>query len=56
MTFEAALGKHVTIAASPNMFYMTTTYKNKTNMKVTASNVNMQIHQLLLNSGFLVSV
>ena len=33
------------MAASANMFYIAIDYKNKTNMKVTASNINIKIHQ-----------
>ena len=35
------------MAASANMFYIEIGYKNKTNMKVTASNMKIKMHQLL---------
>ena len=41
------------MAASVSMFYIAIDYKNKTNMKETASNINIKM--LFLNSGFLVS-
>ena len=34
------------MAASANMFYNAIRYKNKANMKVAASNININIHQL----------
>ena len=34
------------MAASANMFYIAIRYKNKANMKVAASNININIHQL----------
>ena len=40
------LGEQLTIAASGSMFYIATDYKNKTNMKMPASNINIKIHQL----------
>ena len=46
MTFRATLGKHLMIAASVNMLYGAIDYKNKTYMKVAASNINIKIHQL----------
>ena len=46
MTFVATLGEHLTMATSANMFYIAIDYKNKTNMKVPASNINIKIHQL----------
>ena len=33
------------MAASANMFYISIGYKNKTNMKVAASNINIKIHE-----------
>ena len=33
------------MAASANMFYIAIGYKNKTNMKVAASNINIKIHE-----------
>ena len=46
MTFGMTLAEHLTMAASDNMLYITTGYKNKTYMKTAASNINMKIHQL----------
>ena len=46
MTFGLSLGEHFTMAASISMFYIAIYYKNKTNMKVAASNINIKIHQL----------
>ena len=40
------LGEHLTKAASASMFYIAIDYKNKANMKVAASNINIKIHQL----------
>ena len=40
------LGKHLTMAASASMLYIAIDYKNKPNMKVAASNVNIKISQL----------
>ena len=40
------LGEHLTMVASGSMFYIEFDYKNKTNMKEAASNINIQIHQL----------
>ena len=54
MTFGTTLKEH-TMVASANMFYIAIGYKNKTNMKVAASNINIKIRQCFLNSGFLVS-
>ena len=34
------------MAASANMFYFAIDYENELNMKVAASNVNINIHQL----------
>ena len=55
MTFGMTLGDHLRMAASASMFYVVVDYKTKTNMKVAASNVNINIHELFYNSGFLVS-
>ena len=55
MTFEMTLAEHLTMTASANMFYFATDYENELNMKVAASNVNIKIHQLFSNGGFLVS-
>ena len=46
MTFWMTLGEHLTMSASPSMFNIAIDYKNKTNMKVAASNINIKIHQL----------
>ena len=45
MTFGTSLREH-TMAASANMFYIAIGYKNKANMKVAASNINIKIHQM----------
>ena len=45
MTSGRTLGEHLAMAASANMFYTAIDYKNKTNMKVAASNININIHQ-----------
>ena len=45
MTFGTTLREH-TMAASANMFYIAIGYKNRANMKVAASNINIKIHQL----------
>ena len=55
MTFRMTLEKQFTMAASASMFYIAIDYKNKPNMKVAASNININIHDCFLNSGFLVS-
>ena len=55
MTFGVTLAGHLTMAASANMFYLAIDYENELNMKVATSNVNIKIHQLFLNSRFLVS-
>ena len=34
------------MAASASMYYMVIKYKNKTDMKEVASNINIKIHQL----------
>ena len=39
------LAEHLTMAASAGMFYVAIDYENETNMKVVASNVNINIHQ-----------
>ena len=46
MTFEVTLGKHFMMVASAHMCYVAIDYKNKTYMKVAASNINIKIHQL----------
>ena len=40
------LGEHLTMAAYANMLYIANGYKNKRNMKVSASNTNIEIYQL----------
>ena len=44
MTLGMTLGEHLTVAASASMLYIATDCKNKTNMKVAASNINIKIH------------
>ena len=44
MTFGTTLREH-TMAASA-LFYIAIGYKNKANMKVAASNINIKIHQM----------
>ena len=46
MTFGMILEEHLMMVASASMFYTAIDYKNKTNMKVTAININVKIHQL----------
>ena len=46
MTFEMTLREHLKMPASASMFYIAIDYKNKTNMKVAACNINIKIHQL----------
>ena len=46
MTFGRTLRVHRTMAASANMFYIAIDYKNKANIKVAASNINIKIYQL----------
>ena len=45
MTFGTTLREH-TMVASAVMFYIAIGYKNKANMKVAASNINIKIRQL----------
>ena len=48
MTFGMTLAEHFMMAASASMFFfIAIVYKNEPNMKVTASNINIKIHQLL---------
>ena len=47
MTFEMTLAEHLPMAGSASMFYIAFDYKNEPNMKVAASNINIEIHQLL---------
>ena len=53
MTFGMTLGEHFSMAASANMLYIAVDYKNKTNMKVAAGNINIKIHQLFSKQRFL---
>ena len=46
MTFGMTLEEHLMMVASASMFYTAIDYKNKTNMKVTAININVKILQL----------
>ena len=46
MTFGMTLGKHLAKAACASPFYIAIKYRNKTNMKVVASNINIKKHQL----------
>ena len=45
MIFGMTSGKHLTMATSVNMFYITIDSKNKANMKVAASNIKIEMHQ-----------
>ena len=40
------LGEHIPMAASASIFYLAVDYKNKPNIKVAASNINININQL----------
>ena len=40
------LVEHLRMASFASLFYITIDYKNKTNMKVVASNINIKTHQL----------
>ena len=53
MTFGMTLEEQLTMAASARMFYIAVDYKNKPNMKVTASNINIRIHQLFYKQRIL---
>ena len=46
MPFGTTLREHHPMAASADMFYIAIGYKNRENMKVAASNINIKIHQL----------
>ena len=46
MAFGTTLREHHTMAAYVSMFYIAIGYKNKSNMKVADSNVNIKIHYL----------
>ena len=41
------LGEHLTTIASASMFCIGTDYKNKANMKVAASNINIKIDRII---------
>ena len=45
MTFGMTLEEHITMAVSASSFYIQIVYKNKTNMKVAAWNINIKMHQ-----------
>ena len=45
-TFGTTLGEQLPMTASANTFYIAIDFKNKTNMKLAASNLNINIHQL----------
>ena len=47
MTFGMTLVEHFRMTASGNMFYFAIDYENELNMKVSTSNANIKIHQLL---------
>ena len=47
MPFGTTLREHHPMAAFANMFYIVIGYKNRENMKVAASNINIKLHQLL---------
>ena len=53
MTFGMTLAEHLTMAASAIMFYFAIDYENQPNMKVAASNINIEIHQLFFNRRIL---
>ena len=53
MTFGMTLAEHLTISASANMFYFAIDDENESNMKVAASNVNINIHQLIFKQQIL---
>ena len=46
MTFGMTLAEQLTMAASAGIFYIGIDCENEPNMKVAASNVNIEIHQL----------
>ena len=46
MIFGTTLREHHSMAASVNMFYIAIGYKNRANMKVATSNINIKMHQL----------
>ena len=53
MTFGMTLAEHLAMAASAVMFYFAIDYENQPNMKVAASNINIEIHQLFFNRRIL---
>ena len=53
MTFGMTSAEHLKMAASAIMFYFAIDYENEPNMKVAASNVNIEIHQLFFNQRIL---
>ena len=53
MAFGITLVEQFTMTASASMFYIAIGYKNKTNMKVAASNINIKINQLVAKQGIL---
>lgn len=46
MTSGATLEKSLRMAASANMIYIAIDYKNKTNMTVATSKINIKTHRL----------
>ena len=46
MTFGRTLREHHLMAASANMYYIAIGYKNRANMKVAVSYMNIKIHQM----------
>ena len=52
MTFGETLGKHLTMAASANTFFIAIDYKNKANIKV-AANTIIKLHQVLFKQRIL---
>ena len=49
MSFGTTLGEYLTMTASTNMFYIAIDYKNKSNMKVVASDIDIKMQELFLN-------
>ena len=47
------LAKHLTMAASANIFYFEIDYENEPSMKTAANNVNIKINQLLFKQPIL---
>ena len=54
MTFGATLTEDLTMAAYAITFYIATDNKNKANVKLAATNINMKIHQLFSKERILV--